>query len=117
LSQRVCQQTSLGIHACRKRHADRVDPSLHQQNRAAEKQVTDDELEARTDGKASVKSDAGLSGGIVEVEKIIRPPRILVQVCNTLLGKTNRQAFSSRTVAFMISISAQARYSHDDGSG
>jgi hypothetical protein len=53
-----------------------------------------------------VKADACLSGGIVEVEKIIRPPWILVQVFNTLLGKTNRQGFSSHIVAFRISISA-----------
>ena len=58
------------------------------------------------DRSASVKTDAGLSGRIIEVEKIIRPLRILVQVFNTLLRKTNRQEFLSPAFMFMVSISA-----------
>jgi hypothetical protein len=56
--------------------------------------------------RALVKADACLTGRIIEVEKIIRPPWILVQVFNTLSGKTNRQGFRSHNLAFRVSISA-----------
>ena len=80
-----------------------------------DKEVQMSSLKCRSEQKCLVKTDAGLPGRIIEVEEVVRPPRILVQVFNTLLGKKNRQAFKAHTVTFMVSIPAQARYSHDDG--
>jgi hypothetical protein len=75
-------------------------------NAGSGKEITNAGWKCLTEGKALVKADARLAGRIVEIEKIIRPPWILVQVFNSLSGKTNRQGFRSHNLAFRVSISA-----------